>query len=168
MQVSDFTAILKVDFGHFRPVSACFRHVSACFGRIGRRPIWPIRPDFGRISPIRRESKPIRHESSRLGANRAESARIREKKKKKKPRRGPTRGQPRRTPRPASDAGAAPLVPRSCILGKEYIGRYIDINPLSFVCCPMQSHYVNKNKNKPFIMNFIGRGLIPNITILIK
>ena len=53
-------------------------------------------------------------------------------------------------------------------VSKEYIGRYIDINPLSFVCCPMQSHYVNKNKNKPFIMNFIGRGLILNITILIK
>ena len=84
MQVSDFTAILKADFGRFRLVSACFDRFPACFGRIGGRyfPIWPIRPDFGRISPIRRESKPIRHESSRIGANRAESARIREKKKK--------------------------------------------------------------------------------------
>ena len=97
MQVSDFTAILKADFGRFWPVSACFRPfrpVSAVFRPVsvvsavsaaGRYvPIWPIRPDFGRISPIRRESKPIRHESSRIGANRAESARIREKKKKKK------------------------------------------------------------------------------------
>ena len=70
--------------GRFRPFPACF----------GRRPIWP---DFGRISPVRRELKPIWHESSRIGANRAESARIREKKKKKKKRRrSPTRGQPRR------------------------------------------------------------------------
>ena len=45
--------------GRFRPFPAC----------------------FGRISPVRRELKPIRHESSRIGANRAESARIREKKK---------------------------------------------------------------------------------------
>ena len=106
MQVSDFTAILKADFGRFRPVSAVFRPVSTVSAVLaaGRYvPIWPIRLDFGRISPIRRESKPIRHESSCIGANRAESARIREKKKKKnKPRRGPTRGQPRRTPRPAS------------------------------------------------------------------
>ena len=100
MQVSALTAIFKADFGRFRPVPAVFRPISAvsAAGRYG--PIWPIRPDFGRISPIRRESKPIRHESSRIGANRAESARIREK-KKKKPRRGPTRGQPRWTPRPA-------------------------------------------------------------------
>ena len=123
MQVSDFTAILKADFGRFRPVSACFGRISS-IGRRPIRPIWPIRPDFGRISPIRRESKPIRHESSRIGANQAKSARIKpsrreseKKKKKKKPRRGPTRGQPRRTPRPASDAGAAPLVPRPCFLG---------------------------------------------------
>ena len=115
--------------GWFRLVSAVFRPVSAvsAVSAAGRyvpiRPIWPIRPDFGWISPIRRESKPIWHESSRIGANRAESARIREKKKKKKkkPRRGPTRGQPRRTPRPASDAGAAPLVPRPCILDFERV-----------------------------------------------
>ena len=137
MQVSDFTAILKADFGRFWPVSACFRPfrpVSAVFRPVsvvsavsaaGRYvPIWPIRPDFGRISPIRRESKPIRHESSRIGANRAESARIREKKKKKKnpdavQRAGNRVGRrvPCRTPRPASDAGAAPLVPRPCFLG---------------------------------------------------
>ena len=46
MQVSDFTAILKADFGRFRPVSACFDRFPACFGRIdsiGRR---PIRPDM--------------------------------------------------------------------------------------------------------------------------
>ena len=76
MQVSALTAIFKADFGRFRPVPAVFRPISAVSA-----PIWPIRPDFGRISPIQRESKPIRHESSRIGANRAESARIREKKK---------------------------------------------------------------------------------------
>ena len=32
-------------------------------------PIWLIWPDSGRISPVRRESKPNRRESSRVGAN---------------------------------------------------------------------------------------------------
>ena len=106
MQVSDFTTILKADFGRFRPISADFRPVSAVsvVSAAGRYvPIWPIRPDFGRISPIRRESKPIRHESSRIGANRAESARIREKKKTQ------TRSDVRAT---ASDA--ASRVGRGC------------------------------------------------------
>ena len=65
--------------GQFRPFPACFGRFPACFGRIGRQ---PIRPDFGRISPVQRKSKPIQHESSRISANRAESARIQEKKKK--------------------------------------------------------------------------------------
>ena len=73
MQVLDFPAIFKADFG-------CFRRISACFGSR------PIRLDFGQISPVQRESKPIRHESSRIGANRAESTQIREKKKKKQTR----------------------------------------------------------------------------------
>ena len=82
MQFSALTAIFKADFGRFRPVPAVFRPISAVSTASRYDPIWPIRPDFGRISPIRHESKPIRHESSRIGANRAESARIREKKKK--------------------------------------------------------------------------------------
>ena len=85
MQVSDFPAIFKADFGLFRHISAVFWPVSAesAVSTAGRYdPIWPIRLDFGRISPVRRESKPIRHESSRIGANRTESVRIREKKKK--------------------------------------------------------------------------------------
>ena len=84
MQVSALTAIFKADFGRFRPVPAVFRPISAVSAAGRYDPIWLIRPDFGRISPIRRESKPIRHDSSRIGANRAESARIQEKKKKKK------------------------------------------------------------------------------------
>ena len=110
MQVSALTAIFKADFGRFRPVPAVFRPISAVSAVLaaGRYdPIWPIRPDFGRISPIRRESKPIRHESSRIGANRAESARIREKKKKKKTQ---TRSDARAT---ASDA-ASRRVGRGC------------------------------------------------------
>ena len=117
MQVSAFPAIFKADFGRFRRVSA----ISAA-GRYD--PIWP---DFGRISRVRRESKPIRHESSRIGANWAESARIWEKKKR---RCGPTRGQPRRTPRPASrrvghgcgTSGAAFVLSRSlvCSLSKTF------------------------------------------------
>ena len=68
MQVSAFLAIFKAGFGRF----------PTC---IGRR---PIRPDFGRISPVRRELKSIWHELSRISVNRVESARIRGKKKKKK------------------------------------------------------------------------------------
>ena len=52
-----------------------------------------IEADSARIEPHRRKSK-------------------KKEKRKKKRRRGPTRGQPR----PASDAGAAPLVPRPCFL----------------------------------------------------
>ena len=55
-------------FGRFRPISAVLAG-----GRYD--PIWTIWPNFGRISPVW-------HESSRVGANQAESARIREKKKK--------------------------------------------------------------------------------------
>ena len=114
MQVSAFLTIFKADFGHFRRVSAVFRHVSAVSAAGRYDPIWPIRPDFGRISPVWHESKLIRHESSRIGANRAESARIREKKKKKTQ----TRVDAQAT---ASDAGAAPLVLRSCFLGNWFL-----------------------------------------------
>ena len=114
-QVSAFPAIFKANFGRFRQVSA----ISPA-GRYD--PIWPIRPDFGRISLVRRKSKPIWHELSRIGANRAESVRIRGKKKKKR-RCGPTRGQPRRTPCPTSrhvgcrcgTSGAASVLSRNSI-----------------------------------------------------
>ena len=107
MQVSAFLAIFKAGFGRF----------PTC---IGRR---PIRPDFGRISPVRCELKSIRHELSRIGVNRVELAQIRgKKKKKKKRRRGPTRGQPR----PASDAGAAPLVPCPCFLATDQLPICLD------------------------------------------
>ena len=117
-QVSAFPAIFKADFDCFRHVSAVFRPVSAASWYDS---IWSIRPDFGRISlvrreskPIRRESKPIWHESSRVDAN------PRKKKKKKKKRRcGSMCGQLRWTPRPTSDASAAPLVPRPCFLACE-------------------------------------------------
>ena len=76
-------------FGHiqsrFRRISAVFRPVSAVstVSAAGRYDsIWPIRLYFGQISSVRRRLKPIRHELSRIGANRAESAQIREKKKK--------------------------------------------------------------------------------------
>ena len=118
MQVSAFLAIFKADFGRFRRVSAVFWPVSAisAAGRYDR--IWPIRSDLGRISPVRHESKPIRHKSSRIGTNRAESARIREKKKKNADavRRAGNRVRRRVPRRAALDAGAAPLVPRPCFL----------------------------------------------------
>ena len=83
----------SASFGRFRPVSA----VSAT-GRYD--PIWPIRPDIGRISPVRRKS-------SRIGTNRAASARIQpsqreSEKKKKKRRREPTHEQPHRAASNAS------------------------------------------------------------------
>ena len=82
MQVSDFPAIFKADFGRFWRISAVFRPISVV-SAVGRYdPIWTIQLDFGRSSLVRRESKPIRHELSRIGTNRAESVRIREKKKK--------------------------------------------------------------------------------------
>ena len=106
-QVSAFPAIFKANFGRFRQVSA----ISPA-GRYD--PIWPIRPDFGRISPVRRESKPIWHELSRVSAN---------PRKKKKRRCGPTRGQPRRMPCPTSrrvgrrcgTSGAASVLSRNSI-----------------------------------------------------
>ena len=69
MQVSDFSAIFKADFGLFRRISAVFRLVSAVSAAGRYDIIWPIRLDFGRISPVQRESKPIRHESNRVGTN---------------------------------------------------------------------------------------------------
>ena len=86
----------KKEEGKFRLFRPYSRPISACFGRFRPvsavsvagwyDPIWPIRPNSGRISPVR-------HESSHIGANQAKSAQIREKKKKKKRRRRPTRGQ---------------------------------------------------------------------------
>ena len=70
MQVSDFPAIFKADFGRFRRISAVFRPVSAVSTAGRYDTIWPIRLDFGRISPVRRES-------NRVGTN------PRKKKKKK-------------------------------------------------------------------------------------
>ena len=120
MQVSAFPAIFKADFSRFRCVSACFDRFPACYGRIGRmgrRPIWPIRPDFGRISPVRLESKPIRHESSRIVC-----ANLRKKKKNADAVRRAGNSVGRRVAcRAASDAGAAPLVPRPCFLAYQII-----------------------------------------------
>ena len=110
MQVSALTAIFKADFGRFRPVPAVFRPISAVSAAGRYDPIWPIRPDFGRISLIWRESKPIRHESSRIGANRVESARIREKKKKSQMR---------------SDARATALDAASCVAPRRTRVRHL-------------------------------------------
>ena len=128
MQFSALTAIFKADFGRFRPFSAYF-------GRIGRRPIrpdmadtarfWPNQIDSAQIEADSTRIEPHWRESSRIGANRAESARIREKKKKKNAdavRRAGNRVGRRVPRRAASDAGAAPLVPRPCFLADESLG----------------------------------------------
>ena len=96
MQVSDFTAILKADFGLF----------PACFGLF--RPYRQYRPPadtsrYGRYGPMLAESARFGANRSRFGTNRAESARIREKKKTQ------TRSDVRAT---ASDA--ASRVGRGC------------------------------------------------------
>ena len=145
MQVSDFLATFKADFGRFRSISAVFRPISAVSAAGRYDPIWPIRLDFGRISPVRRESKPIQHELSRIGTNRAESVWIREKKKKKTQMRSDTR---------ATTSDAASLVGRSCdtsgaasvlsrqgfirevnLLGIWYTElEFMKINPSIFLC----------------------------------
>ena len=111
MQVSDFPAILKADFGLFRPFSGLYRPPTDMADMADTARFWPNQPDSARIEA----------DSARIEPHRRES-------EKKKPRRSPTRGQPRRTLRPASrcvgrrgasDAGAAPLVPRPCFLGSE-------------------------------------------------
>ena len=104
--------------GRFRPFPACFGRFPACIGRRPIRPdmadmadtarFWTNQPNSARIEADSARIEPHRRESSRVG-------RIREKKKKKR-RRGATRGQPRQMPRPASDAGTTPLVPRPCFL----------------------------------------------------
>ena len=108
MQFSALTAIFKADFGLFRPFFGLFR---------------PYRPPadttrYGRYGPILAESARFGANRSRFGTNRAASARIepsrRESEKKKKKKKTQTRSDARAT---ASDAGAAPLVPRPCILG---------------------------------------------------
>ena len=100
VRISAVPMSFKANFCHFRPVSA----VSAT-GQYD-----PIRPNSGRISPVRRESKPIRRESSRVGTNQAESVRIQWKKKKKKLKRDTNA---RAT---TSDAGATPSQLRPCFL----------------------------------------------------
>ena len=117
--------------GRFRPFPACFGLFPACFGLI--RPIsglfrpyrqyrppadtsdmadtarfWPNQPDSARIEADSARIEPHRRESSRVGSN------PRKKKKKKTQ----TRSDARAT---ASDAGAAPLVPRPCFLVEELV-----------------------------------------------
>ena len=112
MQVSDFPAILKADFGRFRPVSAVFWPVSAvsavsAAGRYAR---------YGRYGPILTESARFGTNRSQFGTNRAVSAQIkpsqRESKKKKK-KKTQMQTDARAT---ASDADEAPLVPHPCFL----------------------------------------------------
>ena len=129
MQVSDFTVILKADFGRFRPVSADFRPVSAVseVSAAGRYvPIWPIRPDMAdtaRFWPNQPDSALIEADSARIEPHRRESSRVganpRKKKKKKNAdvvRHAGNRIGRHVSRRAASDAGAAPLVPRPCFL----------------------------------------------------
>ena len=98
------------NFGGSGEFQGRFRPFSACFGRIGRRRIWP---DFGRISPIWRELKPIQCESSHVSANPRQ-------KKKKNSNAVQRRGQPHRTSRPMSVAGATPSQLHPCFLAYNW------------------------------------------------
>ena len=96
----------NASFGFFGHIQGQFRPFLACFGRIGRRPIRPNMADTARLWPNQPSSAqidPHRCELSWVDAN--------PRKKKKKPQ---TRSNAQAT---ASDAGAAPLVPRPCFLG---------------------------------------------------
>ena len=103
VRISAVPASFKADFGRFRPVSA----ISVA----------------GRYSPILAKSARFGANWSQFSANRAESARIREKKKKKNSNAAPTRGQPHRTPRPTSDSSAPPSQPHPCFLGHKHPSR---------------------------------------------
>ena len=95
MQVSDFTAILKADFGLFRPVSGLFRQYrppADTSDMADTARFWPNQPDSARIEA----------DSARIEPHRRES----EKKKKKK--KTQTRSDARAT---ASDA-ASRVAPR--------------------------------------------------------
>ena len=70
------------------------------------RPELAVSPDTARVGAIQRESARVC----------AESARVEEKKKKKKEDAAPTRRQRRRSRVAESDAGAAAVLPRPCIL----------------------------------------------------
>ena len=59
MQVSDFPAIFKANFGRFR-------RVSACFGCIGRRPIRPDMADTARFWPNQPGSARIEADSAQI------------------------------------------------------------------------------------------------------
>ena len=112
MQVSDFPTILKADFGRFRPFSGLFRPY-----RQYRPPAdtsWYGR--YGRYGPILAESARFGANRSRFGTNRSASARIRGKKNPDAVRRAGNRVGRRVPRRAASNAGAAPLVPRPCFL----------------------------------------------------
>ena len=80
LQVSDFTAILKADFGLFRPVSGLFRQYrppADTSDMADTARFWPNQPDSARIEADSARIEPHRRESSRVDAN------PREKKKKK-------------------------------------------------------------------------------------
>ena len=94
--------------GRFSAVSGIFRPFLACFGRRPIRPnmantarFWPNQPGSARIEANLARIEPCRRESSQVGTN---------PRKKKK---AQTRTDARAT---ASNAGAAPLVPRPCFL----------------------------------------------------
>ena len=113
--------------GRFRPFPACSGRFSAYFGRIGRRSIrpdmadtarfWPNQPDSARIEADSARIEPHRRESSRVGANPRKKKKIADAVRRAGNRVG--RRVPRRA---ASDAGAAPLVPRLCFLSHHFIG----------------------------------------------
>ena len=68
--------------GQFRPFPASFSRFRHVLAASRYDPIWPNQPGSTRIEADSARIEPHRHESSRISANWAESARIWEKKKK--------------------------------------------------------------------------------------
>ena len=104
----------NASFGFYSHTQGRFRPFPACFGRIGsigRRPIRPDMADMARFWPNQPDSARIEADSARIEPHRRESSRVGANPRKKK--KTQTRSDARAT---ASDAGAAPLVPRPCFL----------------------------------------------------
>ena len=98
---------------------------SACFGRICCQPIRPNMADTARFWPNQPGSVRIEADSARIELRRCESSQVgvnpREKKNIEADRRAGNRVG-RRVPRwAASDASAAPLLPRPCFLDKLFL-----------------------------------------------
>ena len=69
MQVSDFPAILKADFGLFRPFSGLYRQYRPPADMADTARFWPNQPDSARIEADSARIEPHRRESEEKKKN---------------------------------------------------------------------------------------------------